>query len=161
MIRINQITCEPGHIVDSEDIARKLRCTPSDILSYEIERESIDARRNEVRMSYAVLAEVRNEARFLRLRDVQEAVRPEYSLIQAVSEERPVIVRFGPAGMAAGLILAESGLRPIIIERGKPVEERSRDVEAFFRHGILDPSSNVQFGEGGAGTFSDGKLTTR
>ncbi len=161
MIRINQITCEPGHIVDREDIARKLHCTPSDILSYEIERESIDARKNEVRMSYAVLAEVRNEPRFLRLRDVREAVCTEYSLIQAVSEERPVIVGFGPAGMAAGLILAESGLRPIIIERGKPVEERTKDVQDFFQRGILDPSSNVQFGEGGAGTFSDGKLTTR
>ena len=161
MIRINQITCEPGQIIGTEDIARKLRCSPSDVFSYEIERESIDARKDDVHMSYAVLAEVRNEARYLRLRDVQPASCTEYSLMQAVSDERPVVVGFGPAGMAAALILAESGLKPIIIERGKPVDERTKDVQAFFQNGILDPSSNVQYGEGGAGTFSDGKLTTR
>ena len=76
-------------------------------------------------------------------------------------EERPVVAGFGPSGMFAGLVLAESGLKPLIIERGRPVEKRSKDVQAYFETGIPDPESNVQYGEGGAGTFSDGKLTTR
>ncbi|MCI6648558.1 MAG: FAD-dependent oxidoreductase [Lachnospiraceae bacterium] len=76
------------------------------------------------------------------------------------SRKRPVIVGFGPAGLFAGLVLSEAGLCPIIIERGKPVTERRQDVEKFFETGILVPDSNVQFGEGGAGTFSDGKLNT-
>ncbi len=73
----------------------------------------------------------------------------------------PVVVGLGPAGLFAGLVLARAGLAPLIIERGSPVEERSRQVESFWRTGSLLPHSNVQFGEGGAGTFSDGKLTTR
>ncbi|MDR1136627.1 MAG: NAD(FAD)-utilizing dehydrogenase [Clostridiales Family XIII bacterium] len=73
---------------------------------------------------------------------------------------RPVIAGFGPCGMFAALILAEHGLKPLVLERGKPVEERIVDVERFWKNGVLDPESNVQFGEGGAGTFSDGKLTT-
>jgi uncharacterized FAD-dependent dehydrogenase len=76
-------------------------------------------------------------------------------------ENRPVIVGFGPAGMFAGLLLAEKGYRPIIAERGEAVEQRIGAVEKFFKTGVLDTHSNVQFGEGGAGTFSDGKLTTR
>ena len=75
-------------------------------------------------------------------------------------KERPVVVGFGPAGMFAGLILAEMGLKPVILERGEPVEQRIKTVQKFWKDGILDPESNVQFGEGGAGTFSDGKLTT-
>ena len=75
--------------------------------------------------------------------------------------DRPIIVGFGPSGMYAGLILAESGLNPIIIERGQAVEQRTKDINEFFTKGKLLESSNVQFGEGGAGTFSDGKLTTR
>ena len=76
------------------------------------------------------------------------------------SSLRPVIVGFGPAGMFAGLVLALSGLCPIILERGKAVSERQKDVDRFWKEHILDEESNVQFGEGGAGTFSDGKLTT-
>lgn len=75
-------------------------------------------------------------------------------------KKRPVIVGLGPAGLFAGLILSEAGLCPIIIERGKPASERREDVERFFKTGVLKPDSNVQFGEGGAGTFSDGKLNT-
>lgn len=73
---------------------------------------------------------------------------------------RPVVVGMGPAGLFAALELAEAGLRPLVIERGAPVDERMADIERFHRTRVLDTASNVQFGEGGAGTFSDGKLTT-
>src|SRR3970040_1839592 len=74
---------------------------------------------------------------------------------------RPIVVGAGPAGLFAALTLARYGAPPVLLERGRPVEERSRQVAAFWKEGALDPESNVQFGEGGAGTFSDGKLTTR
>lgn len=76
-------------------------------------------------------------------------------------EHRPVVVGFGPAGMFAGLLLAQNGYRPVILERGGEMDRRVAAVERFWREGTLDPGTNVQFGEGGAGTFSDGKLTTR
>ncbi|MBP5230325.1 MAG: FAD-binding protein, partial [Clostridia bacterium] len=74
--------------------------------------------------------------------------------------DRPVVVGSGPAGLFCALMLARAGLRPVVLERGGPMEERIRSVERFFREGVLDPESNIQFGEGGAGTFSDGKLNT-
>ncbi|HCA72356.1 MAG TPA: FAD-dependent oxidoreductase, partial [Ruminococcaceae bacterium] len=73
---------------------------------------------------------------------------------------RPVVAGFGPAGLFAALTLAQAGQKPIVLERGAPVEERQRDVQRFWQSGTLNPDSNVQFGEGGAGAFSDGKLTT-
>lgn len=80
--------------------------------------------------------------------------------INRVSKFRPVIVGFGPAGMLAGIILSQAGLRPIILERGKDIDARQKDVNEFWTKRRLNEESNVQFGEGGAGTFSDGKLTT-
>lgn len=74
---------------------------------------------------------------------------------------RPVVVGFGPAGIFASLMLAEYGYRPLVLERGAPIDKRQDDVEKFYREGVLDVCSNIQFGAGGAGTFSDGKLTTR
>ena len=104
---------------------------------------------------------MKNETRYLRLKDVIQAEREIYVLPHGTLADRPVVAGFGPAGMYAALILAEAGARPIVIERGKPADKRAEDVERFFREGILDEESNVQYGEGGAGTFSDGKLTTR
>lgn len=163
MLKINQIKCAVGEMPTAEHIARKIGCRPTDILSFRIERESLDARRDDLFFSYSVLAEVRNEERFLRRRDVSEGKPHVYVLpkTEKMPENRPAVVGFGPAGMFAGLILAECGLKPLIIERGRPVEMRSRDIERYFRDGTVDPDSNVQYGEGGAGTFSDGKLTTR
>ncbi len=162
MLRISQIRCGIDERFTADHIGRKLRCMPADIRGFEIERESLDARGEELFYTYTVLADVRNESRYLKRKDVAEGRKEVYRLPEApVSFERPVIAGYGPAGMLAGLILAECGMAPIIIERGRPVEERTGDVERFFREGILDPESNVQYGEGGAGTFSDGKLTAR
>ena len=84
----------------------------------------------------------------------------QYDIPKCTSPKRPIVVGFGPAGMFASLVLAEAGLRPIILERGDCVEKRIEKVESFWNGDTFDPESNVQFGEGGAGTFSDGKLNT-
>ena len=162
MLKIHQIRVEIGDELSKEHIAKKLRTVPSAIQSYDIERESLDARGNDLHFSYTVYANVRNEEKFLRLKDVSQETRDDYVLpVVRKKTQRPVVIGFGPAGMYAALLLAECGLKPLVIERGSAVEKRSQDVERFFHDGRLDEESNVQFGEGGAGTFSDGKLTTR
>lgn len=163
MLKIHQIKCTLDQTLNTERIARKLGCQPKDILSYSILRESLDARKGSCVFSYTVKAEVHNESHWLKNRDVTLDDTVPYQLpeVSALPEQRPVIVGFGPSGMFAGLILAECGFHPIIIERGSPVEERQKEIQDFFSTGILNPESNVQYGEGGAGTFSDGKLTTR
>lgn len=128
------------------------------ITDWVIRRESIDARhKNDIKMVYTVDFTADREL------NVQEAPDLMYHRAKPGQEElkhRPVVVGMGPCGMFAALILAQQGYCPIVIERGAPVEERVHDVECFWKEGVLDPESNVQFGEGGAGTFSDGKLTT-
>ena len=162
MIKINQIHCGLDETFSKETIAKKIGCKTEDILSFEIERKSLDARKQNLYFSYSVLAEVRNEKKYIRQKDVSYGERIIYENLHCDNmKHRPVVAGFGPAGMFAALILAEGGCRPIVIERGKPVEERTKDVQSFFQTGVLNPESNVQYGEGGAGTFSDGKLTTR
>ena len=163
MLKINQVKCPVGNVLTAEHIASKLHCRPSDIRSFQIERESLDARGDELHYSYTVYADIRNPGRYLRMKDVSEGTPEIYTLPASPADpsDRPVVVGFGPAGMYAALVLAECGLRPVVIERGRSVERRAEDVAGFFTGSELDPESNVQFGEGGAGTFSDGKLTTR
>ncbi len=162
MIRIHQIHVPVTQTLSVSHIAKKIKARPSEIHSYEIERESLDARGDHLQYIYTVLAQVSNEHRYLKLKDVTEGTKETYQLPEQLTvSTRPLVVGFGPAGMYAALILSECGLRPLIIERGKSVDERTKDVEAFFYQGLLNPESNVQYGEGGAGTFSDGKLTTR
>ncbi len=131
------------------------------ITDWRINRQSVDARdKNNIWLVYGVDFDIAPENRKL---DLPSAVMEEYRLPERGSKalsSRPVICGFGPAGMYAALILAEAGYAPIVIERGAPMERRIRDVEKFWREGELQEESNVQFGEGGAGTFSDGKLTT-
>ncbi len=163
MLKIHQIKCPLSKNIDAEMIAKKLNCRTEDILKWSIERESLDARRSSCVYSYTVKAEVKDEKKYLRMHDVAEAEDDTWKMpdTAGVKKFRPVIAGFGPAGMFAALVLAEAGMCPIVIERGAPVAERQNDVKRFLQEGILNPESNVQYGEGGAGTFSDGKLTTR
>ena len=169
MLRINEIATPLG--ADPREIkaaaAGQIGVPVKDITLFEIARESIDSRqKNRLRMIYSVNVEVdgdeeRIAARFPANR-VSRCERYEYILPEnrRVSRFRPVIVGFGPAGMFAALILARAGLAPLVIERGIDVDTRTADVYGFWKTRVLNTSSNVQFGEGGAGTFSDGKLTT-
>ncbi len=145
--------------------ARALRCDEARITSLALVRRSVDARKKDaVRFSVTADASLSGgEKKMLARRDAKLSPVPDrtYRMPTAAPfAQRPVIVGFGPAGMFAGLLLARAGQRPIIVERGEPVEQRRETVRRFWSGGALDPDSNVQFGEGGAGTFSDGKLNT-
>ena len=144
--------------------AKRLGVSEDDILQLRPVKRSLDARRKSD-IHYrcaAALTLRRGEEKALRRAGKDAALYepPRYTLPAFCGGERPVIAGFGPAGMFAALALARAGARPIVLERGKDAVSRTRDVEAFRRGGPLDPESNVQFGEGGAGTFSDGKLNT-
>ena len=175
VLRINQIRLRPGEGTDliGSRIARMLKEDPSEIGDVKIIKESIDARnKKDVRFVYTADFSVKNEKRILKKaeklrlnvkaspKDFYRPPRSGYEGTANYEGRRPVVIGSGPCGMFAGLLLAEAGLKPLILEKGKKVEERSADVERFWESGELDPRSNVQFGEGGAGTFSDGKLTT-
>lgn len=148
-------------------ISVKLRLDPGDF-EYKILRESIDARKKgSIFFVYQVAVEI-PESRRLKISGKDSDIRIEQvlkspSLVfgRTVMKGRPVVVGSGPAGLFAAHLLARYGYRPLLIERGKDVDQRKQDVDRFWERGILDLSSNVQFGEGGAGTFSDGKLTNR
>ena len=139
----------------------------SDVVNSCIVKKSIDARKNNsIRFVYTVALELSIDEKKIVQKVNKENVRYRERFTVDINptkklEKRPVVVGFGPAGMFAGLVLAEYGYEPIIIERGADVETRVKDVETFWHGGKLNTESNVQFGEGGAGTFSDGKLTTR
>ncbi len=150
-----------GDILRAE-AARKLHTREGIISRAELFRLSLDARsKSDIHWLATLIIEIENENSFLHHKDVEKYVPYVYPQ-PAVSrlERRPVVVGSGPAGLFAALILATAGARPILIERGMDVDSRVRAVETFQRGGPLDPECNVQFGEGGAGTFSDGKLTT-
>ena len=153
-------------------ILKKLGNRDYILTDVEIVRESIDARdKSDIKKVYSVDFSVVTRQRprdYVRIRTggktgVEEV--PDMTYIEPAAGERelkhrPVIIGFGPCGMFAGLTLARRGLKPLIIERGAAIEQRVLDVEKFWEEGVLNTESNVQFGEGGAGTFSDGKLTT-
>ena len=173
MLRISQIKLNINEPVSSLPvyIRKALRIKDLKLKSWRIVKESVDARKKpDIKFIYTVDFEVENEQALLakagKMKGVSLMQAPDTSYdVPLVNSdpsdtERPVIVGFGPCGMFAALILAEAGARPVVLERGRRVDERTRDVEHFWETGELDTSSNVQFGEGGAGTFSDGKLTT-
>ena len=174
MIRISQIKLPCGHSREELEnrIRRALRLRDGDALRYEIRRHSVDARKKprlfdiytvDVYTGKGARAE-RKLVQSLRSRDITVAEPAVYRFPPAGEKEmnsRPVIIGAGPAGLFCALMLAENGYRPIVLERGRKVDERMRDIEKYWETGVLDPASNIQFGEGGAGTFSDGKLNTQ
>ncbi|MEA1975845.1 MAG: hypothetical protein U9N10_09980, partial [Bacillota bacterium] len=144
-------------------ISKKLGISVKDILDYKIFKESIDARRSKVKMIYTVDVRLKDERKIIKKGKFKESPNYEYKHIETKlnKEVRPIIIGSGPAGLFSALILSQNGYKPIIIEQGEKVNERIESIEKFWKEGILNENSNVQFGEGGAGTFSDGKLTTR
>nr|WP_325212155.1 FAD-binding protein [uncultured Oscillibacter sp.] len=145
--------------------AKLLRLRPAELRDVQVLRRSVDAR-EDVALTYTLAVSVEDEAAVLRRCRGRKAgpwvPGPAYRLPEPLPppEIPPVVAGAGPAGLFAALVLAEAGQRPILLERGRPVEARRADVERFWSSGDLDTESNVQFGEGGAGAFSDGKLNT-
>lgn len=179
MIRINQISLKPDHKQEELESAvyKALRLSAKDTCRITIAKRSIDARRKpNVMYIYSVNVtdirltgkkSIREDVYIKKLKNKNISVAEEKHYKFPVNkitiqkeEDRPVIIGFGPSGMFAALKLAQAGLKPIVYERGQSVEERKQTVEDFWNGGSLNPESNVQFGEGGAGTFSDGKLNT-
>lgn len=169
MIRINEIrlSLDEEEALLPDKAAKILKINKKYIESYTIYKKSIDARKkDDIHFTYCidVIITLDEEQIVAKCKSGKaQVVKPykyELPAVKRCSSFRPVVVGFGPAGMFAGLILAEAGLKPIIFERGKDVDSRTSDVNRFWQTRELDEESNVQFGEGGAGTFSDGKLTT-
>ena len=165
MLRINNIKMPINHNDDDlkKAVENMLDINKKEFKSFEITGQAIDARnKNNIIYVYSVDIALINEDKYKDLPNVRKMEKSEYIVekVELKNRKRPVIVGSGPSGLFAALILAEAGLKPIIIEQGKKVEERQKDVYNFFKDGKFNKYSNVQFGEGGAGTFSDGKLTT-
>lgn len=171
MIRITSLQLPLGHADEAllPAIAARLGLEPAEIAGYSVFKRSYDARRRRaIRVVYTVDVDTgREESVLQRLAEDPQVrpapdmtYRPPLATPPAAGSDapRPVVVGMGPCGIFAGLLLAEMGLRPLILERGKKARERTVDTFGFWRGKGLDPESNVQFGEGGAGTFSDGKL---
>lgn len=167
MLRLTEIKLELEHTQEEliNAICFKLSLQPEDIIGYTLFKRSYDARRSAMCWIYAVDVEVANEGEILQNLFDSPHISPTpdmtYKYVgQAPANltERPLVVGFGPCGFFAALLLAQMGFKPIVLERGKEVRERTKDTWDLWRKKTLHPESNVQFGEGGAGTFSDGKL---
>ena len=170
MIRIRQIKI-PVEVDSTESlekaICKILRINSKEIIRFNIVKKSLDARKKDsIHYVYEVDVLVTNDKSVLKhtnSKDVFVSNPSHYELTPSGAKpltERPIVVGSGPAGLFCAYILAEYNYRPIIIERGASVDERVKTIETFWQTGILDENTNVQFGEGGAGTFSDGKLNT-
>lgn len=163
MIRVFQVKCENESDIPAA-LMKKLDMPAKDLLSWKIHRVSVDARKTKVFFSYIIDAKVKHEKRYLKMKDVMKKPSEHYSFSPSGTlplENRPVVAGFGPAGMFAALLLCQYGYKPIVLEKGSRIDKRQKDVDLFWKQGLFNPSSNVQYGEGGAGAFSDGKLTTR
>ncbi|MEW5837870.1 MAG: NAD(P)/FAD-dependent oxidoreductase [Pseudomonadota bacterium] len=168
MLRINEIKLPLEHPPESlpAAIVQRLKIKKDELLGFTIFKRSHDARKkNDLLLIYAVDVELADEAAVLQrcAKDRHIGLAPDMTYRQVGHapenlERRPIVVGFGPCGIFAALILAQMGFRPIVLERGKAVRERTKDTWGLWRKSELNPESNVQFGEGGAGTFSDGKL---
>ncbi|HFQ5107433.1 TPA: NAD(P)/FAD-dependent oxidoreductase [Vibrio vulnificus] len=168
MIRLTELRLPLDHEEGAllEAITAKLGIPAEQVLSFSMFRRGYDARKKtNIQLIYTLDIEVANQdkllAKFSKDPHVRETPDMEYKYVaQAPANltERPIVIGFGPCGLFAGLVLSQMGFNPIIVERGKEVRERTKDTFGFWRKRTLNPESNVQFGEGGAGTFSDGKL---
>ncbi|GGB95346.1 hypothetical protein GCM10011494_12280 [Novosphingobium endophyticum] len=172
MLRLSDLALPLDHgPADLEQaVIARLGVEPGDIERLAVVRRGNDARRKTaIKLVYSLDVQLRNEAEVLARFAEDQHVRPtpdtSYRFVARAPEDyaglRPVVIGAGPCGLLAALVLAQMGFRPIIIERGKAVRERTKDTWGLWRRSVLDPESNVQFGEGGAGTFSDGKLYSR
>ncbi len=167
IIRISRIEMPICHDIQMlrREACRVAGIRQKDIMDFQIVRQSVDARRRgDIKYSYIVELKIKKEQKYNRnSRRIQE-IRPVFynpCVTGSIPVHFPVaVIGSGPAGLFCAYLLAKNGYRPVILERGKSVEERQADVERFWNGGKLLPESNVQFGEGGAGTFSDGKLNT-
>lgn len=169
MIIINQVKVKPGFTMNEvgRKISSLLKIPLDDILSFRIEKKSVDARKSaDIFFVLSVVCEVKGENSVIRRLDnpnisLYSAVEYSYEITGTMDmKNRPVVVGAGPCGLFSALYLSENGYNPIVLERGYDVDSRTRDVENFWSGGELNEGSNVLFGEGGAGTFSDGKLNT-
>jgi uncharacterized protein len=172
MLRLSELKLPLDHAQSDLEAAIRARLADlgvpaNGLVRYTVFRRAHDARkRSDIRLTYIVDVEVKDEAtvRTLLAGTPHCGLTPDmtYHFVAKAAEQptalRPVVIGMGPCGLFAGLILAQMGFRPIIIERGKAVRERTKDTFGLWRKSVLNPESNVQFGEGGAGTFSDGKL---
>ena len=172
MIRLTDLLLPLDHPPEAlaQAICARLEIPPADLVSFAIARRGNDARKKHViRLVYSLDVEVADEAALLAHFAEDQHVRPtpdtSYRFVtrapQNYSGSRPVVIGAGPCGLLAALVLAQMGFKPIIIERGTAVRERTKDTWGLWRRGVLKPESNAQYGEGGAGTFSDGKLYSR
>lgn len=169
MIQISQLKLPCTHTQQElrEKIERTLRIRPEELIEYSIEKQSIDARKKpQIFYVYTIHASALQEKKVFKKVHSKNITIVEKKVYQfpfhaeSTPADRPVIIGSGPAGLFCAYMLAEHGFAPILLERGKAIEERKKDVDSFWETGKLNPESNVQFGEGGAGTFSDGKLNT-
>jgi uncharacterized protein len=169
MLRLIELKLPLDHAPEAlpAAICERLGIPADALISYTIARRANDARRKSaILMVYSVDVALKDEAAVLARHEGDHQVKPtpdtEYRFVTRAPGDyagpRPVVIGAGPCGLFAGLILAQMGFRPIILDRGKVVRERTKDTWGLWRRGVLNPESNVQFGEGGAGTFSDGKL---
>lgn len=167
MLRLNQIKLKPNHTENDlkNEILHTLKIKETDLISYKLSKRSIDARKGQVNFCYAIDVELKNENKVLS-KKIKNLTKPEITIYTPTITgnikltERIVVVGSGPAGLFCTYLLALNGYKPIMIERGEDVDKRKLSVDEFWENGNLNPNSNVQFGEGGAGTFSDGKLNT-
>ena len=163
MVRVSNIKVYLNETLENK-ILKKLKIKKENIISYEIVKQSLDARKKDnIYYLYTIDIKLTNEQKLKKYKDVSIPKNEKYSYKitgNKLMNYRPVVVGSGPSGLILSYMLSESGFKPIIIERGEKVEDRIKTVDEFWNTNNLNINSNVQFGEGGAGTFSDGKLNT-